>query len=117
MPASDPIQNAAPTSEDAILHTGSQHVEEDASFGEQTQSETALDIPTPVLSTEPPPEPQESVSLPPIVEMTNFYCLRVAFSLISSVSCSHRNHSPGPYTRGNCRRNPENGNKSSRFCP
>ncbi|KAG1843188.1 hypothetical protein F4604DRAFT_1908461 [Suillus subluteus] len=63
MPTSDPIQCAAPTSEDAIPRT--QPVGEssqDASFGEQTQSETTLDIPTPVLSREPPSEPQEPLS-------------------------------------------------------
>ncbi|KAG1824929.1 uncharacterized protein BJ212DRAFT_1295973 [Suillus subaureus] len=65
MPASDLIQYAAPTSEHAIPRTGSQHIGEssqDASFGGQTQSETTLDIPTPVLSTEPSSEPQEPPS-------------------------------------------------------
>jgi hypothetical protein len=65
MPASDPIQCVTPTSEDALPRTDSQHIGEsnqDASFGGQTQSETTLDIPTPVLSREPPSEPQEPVS-------------------------------------------------------
>lgn len=65
MHASDPIQYAAPTSEDALPRTGSHRIGEssqDVLFGGQTQSETTLDISTPVLSSEPPSEPQEPPS-------------------------------------------------------
>lgn len=65
IPAGDPIQCVAPTtSEDALPRTDSQHTgqsSQDASFGGQTQSETTLDTPTPVLR-EPPSEPQEPPS-------------------------------------------------------
>ncbi|KAG1721881.1 hypothetical protein EDB19DRAFT_1859570 [Suillus lakei] len=65
MPASVSNQYAAPMSEDALPGTGSQHIREssqDASFGGRTQSEITLDIPTPVLSGEPPLEPEEPPS-------------------------------------------------------
>lgn len=65
MPACDPVQCAAPTSEDPLSHTGSQHIREssqDASFGGQTQSETTLDIPTAVSSRELPSEAREPPS-------------------------------------------------------
>lgn len=65
MPVGDPIQCVAPTSEDALPRTDSQHIGEssqDASFGGQTQSETPLDTPTSVLLREPPSEPREPVS-------------------------------------------------------
>ncbi|KAG2087367.1 uncharacterized protein F5147DRAFT_727900 [Suillus discolor] len=65
IPASNPVQYVAPTSEDTLPRAGSQHTGEssqDPTFGEQTQSETTLDIPTQVLSREPSFEPQEPPS-------------------------------------------------------